>query len=371
MIISDRQIFNLYDHGEIVLEPLESLKDYLNPASVDLPITGGEYYVTNIVPPKINQKFLDKYASKRGYTEDGLIIEPSEKLFYILPGPEIKLPENLEGRLNPKSTSGRLGLQCNSLVEGEESKVNKIPCSYKGKIFFLVQSKQFPTELEAGDTLTQIRFREKNTGFLSSECIRSLYGIQIKVKYKGELIPHKEITKDNSTILRINTSKILKAKCNNPEPIVFSKKNKAEISDYYEIIINKENKDLIIEPGNLYLISSLEETYCGNQMAWEMRIRTEEVGTTFQTHSAGFGDPGFNARVTGEVWSYTNPLIFSHGDYFTKLDWEHVEKPPAKIYGEKRSHYQKQDAPIPPKQFKDYNKLWEKVKNGEIETNSL
>ncbi|OYT42692.1 MAG: hypothetical protein B6U88_02945 [Candidatus Aenigmarchaeota archaeon ex4484_56] len=366
MIISDKQILNLYDSGEIVLEPLEN---YLNPASVDLPIAGGECYITNIVPPKINQGFLDKYASKRGYTEDSLIIEPSEKLFYILPGPDIKLPENLEGRLNPKSTSGRLGLQCDSLIETseEESKVNRVPYSYDGKIFFLIQSKQFPVELKAGDTLTQIRFREKGTGFLNNDCLRSLYGIQIKVEHDDKIIPYKDIIKDDSTILRIDTSKILAAK-DNVEPIVFSEKNKAEISDYYDIYLNKESKDLIIEPEKLYLVSSLESTYCGNQVAWEMRIRTEEVGTTFQTHSAGFGDPGFNATVTGELWSYKNPLIFSNSDYLTRLDWEHVEEPPTKTYGKKsKSHYQNQDAPIPPKQFKDYNKLWKMVEDDKIE----
>ena len=113
MVLSDRDIKAELAAGRIVIEPLD-LKD-VQPASVDVRL-GADFRVF------INSRhtFIDPRGGQEGLTET--VVVPEGEAFVLHPGQfalgttleRVALPDDVLGKLEGKSTLGRLGLMIHS-----------------------------------------------------------------------------------------------------------------------------------------------------------------------------------------------------------------------------------------------------------------
>ena len=113
MILSDRSIREELDAGRLVIRPLDP--ENIQPASVDLRLERRLLVFGNYLRPVIDvRKRLDDLTQEVNIPEDGpFILHPGE---FVLGSTveHIEIPGDIVGRLEGKSSLGRLGLVIHS-----------------------------------------------------------------------------------------------------------------------------------------------------------------------------------------------------------------------------------------------------------------
>ena len=120
--------------------------------------------------------------------------------------------------------------------------------------------------------------------------------------------------------------------------------------DYWEPIHVREQKRLILDPDQFYILASKEAVHVPPTHAAEMMPFNPLVGE-FRVHYAGFMDPGFGhgpaggsgSRVVLEVRSHSVPFILEDGQIIGRLVYERMTEIPELLYGrDLGSNYQGQ-----------------------------
>jgi dCTP deaminase len=129
--------------------------------------------------------------------------------------------------------------------------------------------------------------------------------------------------------------------------------------DFWEPVVRPERGEIILEPGDFYILASVERIRVPPHFAAEMVGYDPSVGE-FRLHYAGFFDPGFGygeddvkgTRAVLEVRSHEVPFLMRHGQRVGRLIYERLTAVPEKIYGLSiGSSYQRQELALS-KQFK-------------------
>jgi dCTP deaminase len=179
MILSDRDIKQALAEGRIMIEPLDDPDLQIQPASVDLRI-GTRF----ILFRHARTPFIDPLAQDAAdYTEPMEIGE--DERFILHPGEfvlaatkeRVRLPDDLVGRVDGRSSIGRLGLQMHATA-------GFIDPSFEGNITLeLSNVGRMPVALHPNMRVCQISFEP-----LSSPAERP-YGAGRGSKYQGQSGP--------------------------------------------------------------------------------------------------------------------------------------------------------------------------------------
>ena len=110
--------------------------------------------------------------------------------------------------------------------------------------------------------------------------------------------------------------------------------------DFWEPIVARRDKRLILDPDEFYILASNEAVQVPPDYAAEMVPFDPLVGE-FRVHYAGFFDPGFGyagsggsgSRAVLEVRSREVPFILEHGQIVGRLVYEKMLARPDQLYG--------------------------------------
>ena len=123
-----------------------------------------------------------------------------------------------------------------------------------------------------------------------------------------------------------------------------------DLHDYWEPIARRDRSELVLDPGEFYILASKEAVHVPADHAAEMTPFDPLVGE-FRVHYAGFFDPGFGASESGgagaravlEVRSRDVPFVIEDGQTIGRLVFERMSERPRVLYGaEVGSNYQAQ-----------------------------
>ena len=123
-----------------------------------------------------------------------------------------------------------------------------------------------------------------------------------------------------------------------------------DIADFWEPVFSHGRGDLVLDPGEFYILASKEAVRVPPDHAAEMTPFDPLVGE-FRVHYAGFFDPGFGAAEAGgagaravlEVRSHDVPFILEDGQTVGRLVYERMAQKPHSLYGAGlKSNYQAQ-----------------------------
>ena len=126
--------------------------------------------------------------------------------------------------------------------------------------------------------------------------------------------------------------------------------NHYKLEDYWDPIIARNDKSLILDPDEFYILASKEAVSVPPDQAAEMRAYDTLVGE-FRVHYAGFFDPGFGHEAGGgvgsravlEVRSHDVPFVLEDGQMVGRLVFEPLTNVPNTLYGSGvSSNYQNQ-----------------------------
>jgi dCTP deaminase len=179
MILSDRDIKQALAEGRIGIEPLDDPDLQIQPASVDLRIGTRFILFRHARTPYIDPLAQDAadYTEAMEIGEDErFILHPGE--FVLAATKErVRLPDDLVGRVDGRSSIGRLGLQMHATA-------GFIDPSFEGNITLeLSNVGRMPVALHPNMRVCQISFEP-----LSSPAERP-YGVGRQSKYQGQSGP--------------------------------------------------------------------------------------------------------------------------------------------------------------------------------------
>lgn len=350
--------------------PIEEAQ--IQPASLDLRLGSRVYrLVSSFLPesdPVLNKLHKpDVYGSDLVMYEmdisDGGILEKGN--VYLIPlMEELDLPKNVEGKANPKSTTGRLDV-FTRVITDNNPRFDDIAPGYKGGLFLEVMPRSFTIKVRKGLSLVQLRLR-RGECLVSDQRLKRL-NTDTRLIYDGKKhLNGKDVRIGGGIFMGVDLlggkDGIIGYKSKkNSHVIDLTKKDFYNIGDFWDPLYRNNKGTLILEPEEFYILASKEKIRIPACYASEM-VPYEAGSGELRTHYAGFFDPGFGYGKKGElkgtkavleVRAHDVPFMIAHGQSFCKLFFEKMAELPDKLYGPKiGSSYQHQAITLS-KQFKD------------------
>ena len=357
-ILPSQEIRKLIRNHEIVAAQ-EVSEEQIQPASIDLRLGSAAYRVRASFLPGAQSKVSDKIDALGMHEVDlgpGAVLEKG--CVYIVPLMEsLKLRKRTSAIANPKSSTGRLDV-FTRLITDQAVSFDLVKSAYKGPHYAEISPRAFSIVVRQGMRLNQLRLRRGHP-LASDTAMRRLHeevplvdvkpgqenisrGLAITVDLLGgssDLVGYKA---------RVHTGLIDLDKIGHYDPM-----------EFWEPVRAAKNGEIILNPGDFYILASKEAVTVPPDHAAEMVAYDTLVGE-FRVHYAGFFDPGFGYSETGdaasravlEVRSHEVPFMIEDGQVVGRLLYERLTGVPDKIYGAKiGSNYQRQGLALG-KQFK-------------------
>jgi len=342
-ILPSQEITNLIARGHIsagrAIDP-----DHIQPASLDLRLGDMAHRVRASFLPGPNSTVESKIKDLRMARIDLTGASVLEKdCVYIIPlVEELNLPENISGKANPKSTTGRLDI-FTRLITDYGTEFDSVPHGYKGKLYAEVVSRTFTVAVRAGMRLSQLRFVQGSPRSGDST-IKGLDQEEPLV-YLDETSPGKaQFQRGLRVTVNLESSEpgeIIAYKAKRYAPAIeLERINFYSTEEFWEVRHQSANKNLILEPDDFYILASRERVRVPPDFAAEM-VPFDPSDGEFRIHYAGFFDPGFGygsseikgTRAVLEVRAHEVPFLIEHGQLVGRLNYMHLLSRPEKIYG--------------------------------------
>jgi dCTP deaminase len=328
----------------------------VQPASVDLRLGEHAWALRcSFLPDShstVEQKVED-LAFERIDLRDGATLERDRP--YLIPLiEELRLPDEIRAKANPKSSTGRLDVFTRVLTD-RSHRFDEISAGYRGKLYLEVVPRTFAIRVKTGLALNQVRLISGD-GRLSDRELGALHG-EIPLLYRdAEPLSAAALSLGEGLFLSLDVSGSAdsivgyRAK-KNSLPIDLTKAGALSWQDYWEPVHPERGGRIVLEPEVFYLLLSAEGVSIPPSYAAEMLAYDPTAGE-LRTHYAGFFDPGFGysgerarrgSRAALEVRARDVPFMVEHGQPVCKLAFERMAEEPDVLYGEDiGSNYQGQ-----------------------------
>jgi dCTP deaminase len=347
-ILPDRMIAELAESGAIRAEQ-PFVPGQIQPASLDLRLGGAAFRVRASFLPgpgaTVAQR-IDELKLHEIDLTDGAVLETG--CVYIVPLIEsLALPPDIAAAANPKSSTGRLDV-FTRVIADETRGFDRVEAGYHGPLYAEISPKTFPVLVREGSRLSQIRFR-RGHALLDAGALAELHARERLVDaqdadFAGGISVGVDLAAGGALDLVGYRAK------RHTGLIDVERRGGYAIADFWEPILARADRTLILDPDEFYILASKEAVQVPPGYAAEMVPFDPLVGE-FRVHYAGFFDPGFGyagaggrgSRAVLEVRSREVPFILEDGQIVGRLVYEKMLAPPESLYGaEIGSNYQAQ-----------------------------
>jgi len=352
-ILPSQRLRDLIESGHIfAARPI--LPEQIQPSSIDLRLGPLAYRVHASFLPNEHSTVHRKLGN---YTAEAIsLTEPATlergKVYIVPLEEELRLPSYISGRANPKSTTGRLDIFTRLITDyGQEFET--VPGGYKGKLYAEIVPGTFNVIVQQGARLNQLRL---SRGFPPDFDSRlSKLDQQVNLVFQEGDIP---VEASISGGLRFSVDlagtsdlSVIGYRARRDAPVIdFSRIGFYDPIQFWEPIYRNQRRDLVLNPGEFYILGSREKVRIPPEFAAEMVPYDPAVGE-FRIHYAGFFDPGFGygtddikgTRAVLEVRSHEVPFLLEDGQVVGRLVFKRLMDIPDILYGVGiGSSYQKQ-----------------------------
>lgn len=332
----------------------------IQPASLDLRLGTKAYRMLSSFLPEPSDK-QSQFTIEDLYRSDlvmydmdltnGAILEKGH--VYLVPLMErLKLPKDIRGRTNPKSSTGRLDI-FTRVVTDLHVGFDEIRAGYDGPLFLEIVPRSFTIRVQAGLALNQLRLMTGKP-MVSDSGLRTVHRKTPLLFHNGDSVntdrplSAKELRVDKGLFLSVD----LRGSSDYNESIVGyrAKKNSHVIdlnrvghylaTDFWEPLKRNATATMLLEPEEFYILASKERIQIPPGYSSEM-VAYEAACGELRTHYAGFFDPGFGyanpsrkgTQVVLEVRPHDVPFRIHDGQTFFKVVYEKMRDIPMQLYG--------------------------------------
>ena len=327
--LNREQILELIKKKQIYSDKI-NISNQIQPASLDLTLSKKCYRIkASFIPNniKISDVIKELSLTKIDLSQNTLL---EKNCIYLCElNEKLILSNDIMGKSNPKSTTGRLDIFTRIITENGKE-YDYVNYNYKGKLYLEIIPQSFSIVIKKNISLNQIRF------------------------FQGPYMENK--TKQINISVSIERNKISAYKAKKITSAIDLNKIKFYKSEkYWEKIIPEDNY-FIIERDEFYILRSKEAIKIRNNQAAELEPFKDSFGN-FRVHYAGFFDPGFGNNKSGtpavlELRAYDTPFIIRDGQLVGQLNYYQIDEIKKESYGIKiKSNYFNQNLKLA-KQFK-------------------
>jgi len=277
---------------------------------------------------------------------------------------ELRLPADISGKSNPKSSTGRLDIFTRLIADGG-TEFESVPEGYRGKLYLEIVPRTFSVLARQGTRLNQMRFVRGNPP-PSDQKLDELNTLD-SIVYSDADAPMTAIVNDGLWIsVDLEGEKggdgggIVGFRAKQHAPLIdLNRVNHYDPMEFWEPLRSEAHCSLVLNPDDFYILISRERIRIPPSFAASMVPYDPSVGE-FRIHYAGFFDPGFGygnndvngARAVLEVRSHEVPFLIEHGQGVGRLIYERLLGKPERLYGVNiGSNYQAQGLKLS-KQFR-------------------
>jgi dCTP deaminase len=331
----------------------------LQPASLDLRLGETAHRLQCSFLPgdnPVEKRLAELSMGEVDLHKDGGILEQNRP--YLVPLlEELRLPDNVHARANPKSSTGRLDV-FTRVITDRGTAFDEIGPGYKGKLYLEIVPRSFTVRVKERLSLNQLRLFVGDYR-LGPDDIRNAHGHVPLLSRRGSHLTTDElrVSRDGGVFLSLDLT---------PDKQGFvghrAKRNSHLVDmsrfDHDPILywerIGGDHRGLVLEPEAFYLLMSLEAVRVPPTMSAEMTAYDPTSGE-LRTHYAGFFDPGFGfdpenafgSRAALEVRAHDVAFLIETGQPVSKLVFEKMAEEPDTSYGSAiGSYYQHQEAAL-------------------------
>ena len=332
--------------------------EQIQPASLDLRLGNRAYRLRSSFLPgdaRVRDRLRDLQVGPELDLGDpaGVVLDPG--LPYLIEVAErLALPPDTLGRVNPRSSTGRLDIFTRAITD-RGSQFDEIEPGYKGPLWLEVYSGTFTIQVRRGLALAQLRLSSESEPLGTSD-VRELHDEEGLVFASGKN-PRSRLPPaigNRGLLLSVNLPNGeqhigWRAK-HHTRLLDLSASAEYEALDFWEPISAEPGGQLVLQPNDFYLLLSKEFVRIPPNVAAEM-VAYDPTNGELRTHYAGFFDPGFGygadlhgTRAVLEVRAHDVPFMLEDGQPIARLAYEWMAEAPDRLYGsaELESHFQHQ-----------------------------
>ena len=326
------------------------------PASLDLRLSKEAYRVrASFLPGRgrnVKEHLQTLNPEPISLAGEGAVLEKG--IVYIARIAEhLALLPSISGAANPKSSTGRLDIFTRLIVNRAEA-FDEVPLGYRGELWLEVSPRSFSVRVREGSTLSQIRFRNRN----SSQMNRLSFALSdddLRGYHAQAPLVDRDLEVREGLVLRValrglSDGVVGYRAIKNGDVIDVDRPGAYAAEDFWEPIKARADGRLILDPDEFYILASREKMQIPADLAAEMAPIDPAIGE-FRVHYAGFFDPGFGqgsdgrpaARAVLEVRSRDVPFLIEDGQPVGRLVYERLADAADELYGAgSTSNYQHQ-----------------------------
>ncbi|MFO0764868.1 MAG: 2'-deoxycytidine 5'-triphosphate deaminase [Patescibacteria group bacterium] len=327
----------------------------LQPSSMDLPITDEIYRMPGSILPRKDECISDFVAESGIAVPPGTILRRDDVYLCKLK-PSLRLPSGICGKVSSKSSTGRIDVRCRLLADCVRQ-YDFIPDGYAGDLWVEIVPKSFDIILSEGMRLNQLRFfyGDERLNQLEHQMTFDKFGL-LRAR-DGSNLPSRAHVSSAGVLMTVDLSinEIVAYRSKRPhQALDLRSPSKVDAKDYFEAIERPPHGELVLKPGEFYLLGTRERIVIPPEYAAEMVQYDPTIGNLF-THFAGFFDPGFGWRDEGdanivgnvavmEVEVHSSATVLRDGQPICIMAYERMMRRPDQIYGTGiKSNYGLQD----------------------------
>ena len=330
-------------------------REAIQPASIDLRLGEHAWALRCSFLPERSSTVEEKVqdiAFERIDLRDGATLERDRP--YLVPLIEqLRLPEGVRAKTNPKSSTGRLDVFTRVLTD-RSHRFDEIAAGYTGMLYLEVVPRTFAIRVKTGLALNQVRLIAGDARVADAELL-ALHERVPLLYLDDEPLAGAELSLGDGLFLSLDVSADeetvgYRAK-KNSLPIDLTQTEQLRWQDYWEPVHPESGGRIVLEPEVFYLLLSAEGVSIPPFLAAEMLAYDPTAGE-LRTHYAGFFDPGFGYAADGkghgsraalEVRARDVSFMVEHRQPVCKLAFERMAAEPEVLYGEQLgSNYQGQ-----------------------------
>ncbi|MBI4828195.1 MAG: 2'-deoxycytidine 5'-triphosphate deaminase [Nitrospinae bacterium] len=354
-VLPAADLTGLIDEGRIVHTTGGITPDHIDravqiqPASIDLRLGHVAYRLQSSFLPQqhlVQDRMQDLIMYKVDLNEGGIL---EREAVYLIPLVEsLRLPSNIKGKTNPKSSTGRLDIFTRVITDCS-NRFEDIAPGYAGHLYLEVVPRSFTVKVRTGMRLNQLRLFYVDTEPIQGQELRERYlNDQMLYTDDGEVFDSELAARFDGVLMGVD----LTAPNGEGAPIGYRARKNSQVidldrvgaydaDDFWDPIMPPKSGRLILEPEEFYIFASKERIRVPLSCAAEM-VEFDAGSGELRTHYAGFFDPGFGYGRAGEIKGtkavlevrpHDVPFAIEDGQVLFKMKYERMVAEPSIWYG--------------------------------------
>jgi len=335
-------------------------ESFLNPASIDLPLSGEAYRIDRSFLPRAHQTVRDWLKLQEAVRHDLKQPLAVGATYLVRIEGEWALPDGVYGYANPKSSTGRIGLLCWTVADSVGMYDTLSPGWY-GEQWMLIRSDYFRVRLREGLAIAQVRLFDGSSFLSTREMKNEILRNGLLFSPDGRKLGFSEIDMHRDSLfltLAIGADMGYVSRMRPKAVLDYGSVGTHDISDFFESV-SARGDVFNLDRERLYILSTAERVMVAPPFSAELRAIDVRLGD-YKSHAAGYIDAGWGwgsngeahgRPITLEIISYQNSSV-QRGQRIARLRYERMAEVPAVAYDAAGSNYVVQTGAKLSKHFK-------------------